>query len=101
MARMQEQLKSVILALAEDREDRKERDKQITEIAKNTANTEARLAVVESQMVSNAPTIQEFITIKHRVVGAGILGKWAWLLGGATISLIFSGREAIKSFFGY
>lgn len=99
MARLQEQLKSVIATLAEDREDRKERDKQLTQIAVSISNLDRRLEAVEHQMAAASPTIQEFITIKHKVVGAGIFGKWAWALGGATIAVIYSGREAIRSFF--
>ena len=99
MARLQEQLKSVIHTLAEDREDRKERDKQITKIVVTTDNLDRRLEIVEKQLASSAPTIEEFMLIKQRAIGAGLLGKYAWLLAGVTITALYACREAIKNFF--
>lgn len=99
MARLQEQLKSVITSLAEDRRDRKNRDGQINKIETNTDNLDRRLEVVEHQLAVNAPTINEFMIVKQRVIGAGKLGKWAWMLGGATITAIYTSREAIRSWF--
>ncbi|AWY08127.1 hypothetical protein HOT48_gp112 [Klebsiella phage ZCKP1] len=42
-----------------------------------------RLKRVEESITKSEPTIEEFITIKHKVAGAGIFGKWAWAVAGA------------------
>ena len=57
-----------------------------------------RMAAVEKQLASNEPTIQEFITIKHRVQGAGLAGKWLWAAGGAILAVAAASREHIVSF---
>lgn len=98
MVRLQEQLKAVITSLSEDRDSRKESDKQLTSIAISTANLDRRLEVVEKQLAKDAPTIEEFITIKHQVKGAGMLGRWLWLFGGMMIAGLFNAREAIRGF---
>ena len=38
---------------------------------------EGRLKNVEDSFAKSEPTIEEFITIKHKVAGAGVFGKWA------------------------
>jgi chromosome segregation ATPase len=105
MARLQEQLKSVIATLAEDREERKVRHKQISRIEDTTDRLDLRLGAldlrmgaVEMQLAQNQPTIQEFLRIKHQVQGAGFLGKWTWAIGGVLIAGIYNSREAIRAF---
>lgn len=58
-----------------------------------------RMGALESQMASAQPTIQEFITIKHKVVGAGQIGKWIWVAVAAVLGVIAGSREAIFHWF--
>lgn len=54
-----------------------------------------RLAQVEQQLAAAGPTIKEFIEVKQRVTGAGVLGKWLWSAGGAILGMVAVSREQI------
>lgn len=56
---------------------------------------ENRVVKVEESLKQQAPTIEEFITIKHKVVGAGIAGKWIWGALAFLIGLAFGFRTEI------
>lgn len=53
---------------------------------------------LEEKFAGQAPTIEEFITIKHKVVGAGKLGQVVWAIGSALIGAI-GGVIAFVSWF--
>lgn len=48
---------------------------------------EHRLELVENFVVENRPTLQEFRDLKLKVQGAGWLGRWLYVLAGATIGV--------------
>jgi uncharacterized Rossmann fold enzyme len=52
------------------------------------------LSAVEVKLAGQAPTIEEFITIKHKVVGAGKMGKGVWAIGAFIIGVLYSTRES-------
>jgi hypothetical protein len=52
------------------------------------------LLAVEIKLAGQAPTIEEFITIKHKVVGAGKMGKGVWAIGAFIIGVLYSTRES-------
>lgn len=54
-----------------------------------------RITSLEHSMTANAPTIQEFVTIKHKVQGAGKMGTVLWACGAALLTLLATSREAI------
>lgn len=58
-----------------------------------------RMEKVEGQLATSAPTIEEFITIKNQVKGAGFAGRWLWAIGGFLISTVFAFREQIRDWF--
>lgn len=99
MARLQEQMKSVISSLVEAKNSREKSDDALQKLIMAVDNMGRRMETVERQLASNAPTIEEFITIKHKIAGGGFLAKWAWVIGGVIIALIYNGREAIRTFF--
>ena len=90
LARLQEQMKIVLEELHSAKDGRKAQYEQMSEISN-------RLQKVESSLANQAPTIEEFITIKHKVVGAGLMGKWIWLAAGGLITFVYSNREALAS----
>lgn len=57
------------------------------------------LLAVEIKLAGQAPTIEEFITIKQKVVGAGKMGKIVWAIGAFIIGVVYSSREAIIGWF--
>lgn len=50
---------------------------------------------LDNRLTEQKPTIDEFITIKHKVVGAGMLGRWLWLALAFLLGLVVSARESI------
>ena len=102
MARMQEQLKAVLEDTAEARQSRKEQYKRIDEIGREVTDMGHRLKVVENQLSTAAPTIAEFVVMKHRIQGAGAAGKWLWAAGGfliASAASIVGFGQVIKNWF--
>lgn len=58
-----------------------------------------RLLNVEQSLQKAAPTIEEFITIKHKILGAGIAGRWMWVTFGTLLGIVISMREQIIRWF--
>jgi len=101
LARVDEQLKMVLRNQEKDAERRKEQYEKNEARDRVVAEINTRLKSVEDTMNTQKPTIEEFITIKHKVVGAGKLGKWLWIAGAFLLGSIANLREyAIKLFGG-
>lgn len=99
MARLQEQMKQVIDGMEHSRRLHEKSDERSDRMEQTIDRIDRRLNDVEKQLATNAPTIEEFITIKHQVKGAGILGRWIWAAGGFLIAFVFSMRAQIRDFF--
>lgn len=97
-ARMDEQMKMILSELREGKTDRKEQYERIEKIATVMNTINGRVENVENKLAGQAPTIEEFITIKHKVVGAGIMGKWLWAAGAGIIAFAYASREQIVQF---
>jgi hypothetical protein len=95
MARLEERMKTVLNRLDEAKEDQKNHREWMIGMSKTLTDVANRLQGVENNFARASPTIEEFITIKHKVVGAGVLGKWAWAAGAAIITFVYSVRESI------
>lgn len=55
----------------------------------------AKLEVMDTRLSAASPTIDEFMRLRQRIQGAGILGKWLWISVGAVIGILASARQAI------
>ena len=97
LARLQEQMRVMIEGMAEAKHSRNMTRDRLATMNDTIVTLDRRLENVEKQFASSAPTIEEFITIKHQVKGAGIAGKWLWAIGGFIIATVFSFREAIRN----
>lgn len=82
-----------------DRQDREKLEETLGELRDSINDIGNRLKNVEDSLAKNEPTIEEFITIKHKVVGAGIFGKWVWAGAGAIISVLAAARQEIFAWF--
>lgn len=97
MARIEERMKIIIEGLAQDRISRKEQYEKMEELSQTLTSVDGRVKTVEESLKQQAPTIEEFITIKHKVVGAGMAGKWIWVVLAGLVGFAFSMRvEIIK-----
>ena len=95
LARLEERLNQVLQGMAQDRESRRQQYEKTEELAQSITKLDGRMGQVEQSLTQQAPTIEEFITIKHRVVGAGVMGKWVWAIAGGLIGMLFSARVHI------
>lgn len=82
-----------------DRQDREKLEETLGELRDSINDIGNRLKNVEDSLAKNEPTIEEFITIKHKVVGAGIFGKWVWAGAGAIIGVLAAARREIFTWF--
>lgn len=95
LARLDERLKAIMAELEKATTSRKDQYERLEAMGRSLLSIDNRVEKVENSLAANAPTIEEFITIKHKVVGAGVMGRWLWLAGGAVISFVFTMREAL------
>lgn len=95
MARLEERLKVILARLDEARSDQQAQQHQMGLITQTLQSMSNRVENVESSLATAKPTIEEFITIKHRVVGAGMMGKWVWAIAGGLLGMLFSARVHI------
>lgn len=84
---------------ARDRQDREKLEETLVELRDSINDIGNRLKNVEDSLAKNEPTIEEFITIKHKVVGAGVFGKWVWAGAGAIIGVLAAARREIFAWF--
>lgn len=76
-----------------------EQHQSIERLSRSIEKVDSRIANVEEQVAAAHPTIQEFISIKQKVVGAGTIGKWLWYSGVFLLGLVATFREAIFNWF--
>jgi chromosome segregation ATPase len=95
LAVLGEQYKFIQKELEEAKAARKTQYEKMEEQSVSLANMGNRLKAVEESLTKQSPTIEEFITIKHKITGAGIFGKWAWGTLAFLIGLAFSFRVEI------
>lgn len=99
LVRLEERLKTLFDNQARDRHDREKLEETLVELRDSINDIGNRLKNVEDSLAKNEPTIEEFITIKHKVVGAGIFGKWVWAGAGAIIGVLAAARREIFAWF--
>ena len=99
MARIEERLKMVTETLIQDRESRRNQYEKTEELSLTIHELNGRIKNVEEGLAKSAPTIEEFITIKHKVAGAGVAGRWIWVAGGVLLTLLVSFRAEIFKWF--
>jgi hypothetical protein len=97
IARLEERLKTIMNRLEEAREEQESQREWRGIVNLQLTAIGSRVENVESSLAKASPTIDEFITIKHKVVGAGLMGKWVWGGLGILIGFIYSARESILS----
>lgn len=99
VARLEENMRFLVDEAKEAKEARKFQYQTNEQTQAKITAIGVSISAVETKLAGQAPTIEEFITIKHKVVGAGLLGKWVWAAGAFLIGIVFSSREAIITFF--
>ena len=95
IARLDERLTSIVALMRESREEFKLHKDLAKEISTSLANIGHRVESVEHSLAKASPTIDEFIIIKHKIQGAGMLGKWLWVALGFLVGTVYSMRETL------
>lgn len=95
LARLEENFKFLVEDAKEAKHARKGQYEAIEQMSRAMSSMATEVSEVKTKLAGQAPTIEEFITIKHKVVGAGKLGRWLWGAGAFLIGIVFSSREAI------
>lgn len=99
LARLDERMK-MLLDRMEDNQKANHETQQWMSKTDTTLNTiNSRVSSVESSLSKAAPTIDEFMAIKHKVIGAGLAGRWMWVTFGTLLGLVISMREQIIRWF--
>lgn len=95
VARLDERLLSIIKSMGESQEGYKAQQELIKNIANALTVIGHRVESVEHSLAKASPTLDEFIIIKHKIQGAGIVGKWLWVSLGFLVGTVYSMRETL------
>ena len=99
LARLEERLRTIFENQTRESREREKMEESIKKLSESMGDLSIRLKRVEESITKSEPTIEEFITIKHKVVGAGIFGKWVWAGAGAIIGVLAAARREIFAWF--
>lgn len=101
LARLEERLHILFGNIEKDEASKDSLQAAIIKLNDSISKLDSRLNMVENNLATTAPTIEEFITIKHKVVGAGIMGRWIWAIAGGVITFLFAFRREIIEWFSH
>lgn len=99
LARLEERLRNIFENQTRESREREKMEESIKKLSESMGDLSIRLKRVEESITKSEPTIEEFITIKHKVAGAGIFGKWVWAGAGAIIGILAAARREIFAWF--
>lgn len=97
VARMEERIRALFTDHEEAKQSRKDQYETNEQVRRLLHTIDSRLSNVENSLAKSAPTIEEFITIKHKVVGAGKMGKVMWAILGGALTMIITLRTELFS----
>lgn len=95
IARLELTIDHMKQGLDEDRQARKEDYLHLRNLTNSVLEMGAQMKQVHATLASNAPTIAEFVEVKHQVQGAGKLGRWIYAAAGVAIGALVTFKEAI------
>lgn len=98
LARLDERMKMLLDRMEENHESHVKTRAWMGQVDRTLGEISHRVVSVETSLANNTPTINEFMAIKHKVIGAGIAGKWLWMGLGALLGAIITAREHIIRF---
>lgn len=101
LARQDERWKFVQEEMQEARLSRKAQYEQMELLRSTVQHLSAKVSSVEDSLAKANPTIEEFITIKHKVTGAGAAGKYIWAIAASMLTFVVASRDNIKAFLAW
>ena len=98
-ARLDERMKMMLDKLEENHESHVKNRAWMSQVDRSLHDIGSRVSNVENSISKNAPSLEELVAIKHKVIGAGVAGKWLWVALGSVLTMIITGREHIFRWF--
>lgn len=98
LARLDERMKMLLDRMEENHESHVRTRAWMGQVDRTLHDIGSRVGNVEQSLAKSAPTIEEFVNIKNKVMGAGMMGRWVWLTAGALIGAAFSLRKHLMLF---
>lgn len=90
LARIDERMKMLMDKMEENHESHLRTRAWMGQVDRTLNDISTRVSSVESSIAKNAPSLEELIAIKHKVVGAGMAGRWLWIGLGALLTFILT-----------
>lgn len=101
LARIDERNKMILMIMENDQREAKESREQMKEAFESLRVIDSRLERLEGSLATSQPTppeIDEFRKVKYKLIGAGFLGRWVWIVLTGTLGLLYTMREHIIAF---
>lgn len=98
IARLDERVKTLLQLLEKKESTESAMQQWMGSVDQILSQMNHRMENVEKSLATSAPTINEFIVLKHKVLGAGVLGKAIWVGGAAIIGFLYGAREQFFAF---
>lgn len=98
LARLDERNKMILMIMENDQREAKESREQLKEAFESLRAIDSRLERLEGSLATSQSTRDEFRKVKHKLIGAGFLGRWVWIVLTGTLGLLYTMREHIIAF---
>lgn len=98
LARLDERNKMILMRLDQNQVEAKEARGQLKDAFESLRGIDARLERLEGSFATTKPTIDEFRSIKQKVLGAGTMGRWVWVALTGILGFLYTIREHIVTF---
>ena len=95
LARMDERMKMILDKMEENHESLVRSRAWMQQVDRQLDTISSRVTGVEASLAKASPTIEDYLVFKNKVIGAGAMGRWLWVLVGFLLSLIITARHDI------
>lgn len=95
LARLDERMKMMLERMDENHDSHVKNRAWMSQVDRSLHEIGSRVSNVENSISRNAPSLEELVAIKHKVMGAGMAGRWLWVAVGSVLTLIVSAREQL------
>lgn len=99
LARLDERMRMMLERMDENHLSNENTRRWMVTVDQTLQTISSRVTNVEASLAKSAPTIEEFLIIKHKILGAGFMGRWLWVTFGTLLGLVISAREHIIRIF--
>ena len=95
LARLEEKVKTLIDKVDQNQDTYNRSSSWMTAVDNTLSSINFRLSSVEQNVSRSTVAIEEFNSIKNKLMGASIAGKWFWTILGVTFGFLYAFHESI------